>query len=408
MVIRSSADGGRLWSPPRPVNADAEAVAADGDSRPKIAAGPAGELYVSWTKPLSKPFTGEVRLSRSLDGGKRFSAPLTVHADRQEITHRFDALTVSRDGKPVVAWIDKRDIETAKAAGQPYRGAAVYFAVSDDRGASFRGDYRLGEHSCECCRIALLPRDDGSVTAFWRHVFPPNVRDHALARLYTDGRSEPLQRATFDDWHTDACPHHGPSLAVDAAGQLHAVWFSQGGLAGVHYGRLVDGRVDGMRRIGGGGAAHADIAASGKRVAIAWKEFDGSATRLLAELSEDSGQTWRPLTLSYDPGPFRPATRTRTRGQIPRLLEHGGSAVCNGGAAMIRALRTIAIASSVLALRRSRCGGRTAALSGRQPGRDPGGEGGAAAGRILLVHHLRALPQGTRRTGCLEEAPPGG
>lgn len=314
VVIRSSADGGRLWSPPRPVNADAEAVAADGDSRPKIAAGPAGELYVSWTKPLSKPFTGEVRLSRSLDGGKRFSAPLTVHADRQEITHRFDALTVSRDGKPVVAWIDKRDIETARAAGQPYLGAAVYFAVSDDRGASFRGDYRLGEHSCECCRIALLPRDDGSVTAFWRHVFPPNVRDHALARLHTDGRSEPLQRATFDDWRVDACPHHGPSLAVDAAGQLHAVWFSQGGLAGVHYGRLVDGRVDGMRRIGGGGAAHADIAASGKRVALAWKEFDGSATRLLAELSEDSGQTWRPLTLSTTQGPS----------DQPRLLEREG------------------------------------------------------------------------------------
>ena len=314
VVARASADAGRTWTAPLAVNREPEAIAADGDSRPKIAAGPAGELYVTWTHPLAKPYTGEVRFARSLDGGQSFGPPLTVHADRQEITHRFDALTVTGEGKVLVAWIDKRDLEAAKARKQGYRGAAVYFAVSDDRGASFRGDYRAGEHSCECCRIALAADADGSVTALWRHVFPPDIRDHAIARLFADGRAETPARATFDDWRVDACPHQGPSLAVDGAGVRHAVWFALGAHPGVHYGQLVAGRVEGQRILGGAGAAHADVAAAGQRVAVVWKEFDGNATRLRAELSEDGGKNWRALELAGTAGPS---------GQ-PQVLAHDG------------------------------------------------------------------------------------
>ena len=60
-------------------------------------------------KPLAKPYTGDIRFSRSVDGGKSFSNPVTLHTDRQEITHRFDALSVNRDGRIFVAWIDKHN-----------------------------------------------------------------------------------------------------------------------------------------------------------------------------------------------------------------------------------------------------------------------------------------------------------
>lgn len=292
-VVRRSDDLGRTWSKPVTVNAEPEPIGADGDARPRIISGTAGELYVTWTRPLSKPYTGNIRFSRSLDGGRTFSAPVTVHTDRQEITHRFDSIAVNRSGQLFVAWIDKRDqVAAGKDAG--YRGAAVYYAVSDDRGASFRGDYKLADHSCECCRIALLPRDDGSLLALWRHVFAPNVRDHALSQLFPDGRGGTLRRATFDDWSIDVCPHHGPSLAADAAGRLHAVWFTQGSKrTGVFYGRLRDGGVDAQRKVGGETAEHADLAVSGRRVAVAWKEFDGERSRLRAMTSEDGGDNWR-------------------------------------------------------------------------------------------------------------------
>ena len=112
-----------------------------------------------------------------------------------------------------------------------------------------------------------------------------------------------LRRVTFDDWRIDACPHHGPSLAADTAGQLHAVWFNQGPQrSGVFYGRLLDDGVAGQRRIGNDTAAHADIAITGKRIAIAWKEFDGERSRLKAMISRDGGANWNEEQISVTGG----------------------------------------------------------------------------------------------------------
>jgi hypothetical protein len=306
VVLRQASGPGQPWSAPRRVNAMPEAIAADGDSRPKIALGPRGELFVTWTRPLAKPYTGEIRFARSLDGGASFSAPQTVHVDRQEITHRFDALAVAAGGEVVVAWIDKRDLELAKAAGAEYRGAAVYFAVSSDQGRSFRGDFKLAEHSCECCRIALQPLPDGSVVALWRHVFESGVRDHALARFWPDGRSEPMRRATFEDWRIDACPHHGPSLALDGEGRLHAVWFGDGAVRYGSLGHAQPGRTSapsGLRKLGGASAEHADLAIAGREIVVAWREFDGVAMSLKAQRSRDGGASWQEMTLASSGGP---------------------------------------------------------------------------------------------------------
>lgn len=304
VLLRGSTDAGHTWSAARTVNRVPEKIAADGDARPKIALGGEGEIYVTWTTPLSKPYTGNIRFARSLDAGANFSEPVTVNADRQEITHRFDALSVDRKGQIFIAWVDKRDLVATKASGKAaYRGAAVYYAVSEDRGEHFRGDYRLADHSCECCRISLFPAQDGGVLAMWRHVFEPNIRDHALARIDASGVAGAMRRVTFDDWRIDACPHHGPSIAGASDGTLHAVWFTEGERRnGVFYGRLGDGRVEGLRRIGGDAAAHADVAVMGKSVAVAWKEFDGQRTQLRAIVSDDGGHTWREHQLAATEG----------------------------------------------------------------------------------------------------------
>jgi hypothetical protein len=285
-----------------------------GDARPKLALGAGGEIYVTWTRPLAKPYTGEIRLARSVDGGRTFSAPQVVHRDRQEITHRFDALAVNARGQVFVVWIDKRDLVAAAAARQPaYRGAAVYFAVSDDRGATFRGDFKAADHACECCRIALAPAPDGTVTALWRHVFAPNIRDHAVATLRPDGTASAPARATADDWRVDVCPHHGPGLARDGRGRLHAVWFSAAPQqTGVFYG-LLDGGGAGQR-FGGPAAEHADVVATGDTVAVVWREFDGEKTRLRGRISADGGGRWREVELAATEG----------ASDHPRALTFGG------------------------------------------------------------------------------------
>ncbi len=296
LLLYRSADQGASWSPPTIVNARPEAISGDGENRPKIAFAHDGGVLVSWTKPLAKPNTGEVRLARSEDGGARFSPPITVHRDRQEITHRFETMVVGGDGRLYLVWIDKRDLESAKATGKPYRGAAIYAAVSDDGGKSFKPETRVADHSCECCRIAAAVDTDGAPLILWRHVFEPNERDHALAKLKADGMSTSVERATFDRWKVDGCPHHGPALAVAPDGTRHAVWFNQkDGEGRAFYGRLVTGGVEGQRFVGGEHAARADIAIADRRIGILWKEFDGERTQLLAEISEDGGASFKRL-----------------------------------------------------------------------------------------------------------------
>lgn len=296
IVLRSSADEGRSWTPPRQVLPKPETVEANGEARPKIAFGPQGQLYLSYTQALGKHHTGNIRFLRSLDGGQTFSAPATVQRDRAPIGHRFDDIQVDPQGRIFLTWLDQRDKDTAQ---RPYRGIAVYYAVSTDAGASFGEDVKVADHTCECCRIATAVGPDGRVAAMWRHIFEPNVRDHAVAWLPADGRPAAApERATEDGWKIDACPHHGPSLAFDGDGNRHQAWFSAAGdEGGVFYSSRGN-----VMRLGGPQAEHAEVAAAGKRVAVAWKEFDGAATGIHAQLSADGGATWNKYTVATTQG----------------------------------------------------------------------------------------------------------
>lgn len=290
VLLYRSSDLGVRWSAPQVVNAVPEAVSADGENRPKIAFTTDGWVLVSWTRPLAKRFTGEIRLARAAPG-EAFSEPITVHHDRSEITHRFESMVVLRNGQVVLAWIDKRDLELAKVKGEEFRGAGIYAAVSNDGGQSFEHEVKVADHSCECCRIALAEDVDGHAVALWRHVFEPNERDHAMAKLDSDAAPTSVSRATFDKWRVDGCPHHGPSLAIAPNGARHAVWFNQlDGMPRVLYGRLSEQGVEGQRIIADPRAVHADVTIAGNVIAVAWKSFDGEKTRLWVETSTDGGR----------------------------------------------------------------------------------------------------------------------
>jgi hypothetical protein len=311
VVLQRSDDGGENWQAPVRVNAAPEPVAAEGENRPKLAFGPGGEIYVTWTSPTSAKFTGDIRFARSLDGGKTWSAPAVVHHDRQLITHRFESLIVDPKGRLWVAWVDKRDLKMAEEAGRPYRGAAIYYAHSDDRGTTWSSDTKLADGSCECCRIALAVDQQGRVAAMWRHVFEPNERDHAFAFL---GAAQPkVERATVDRWRIDACPHHGPSLAFGPDGTRHAVWFSQvDGQGAAFYGQLQQNGPGAVRKLPAG-ATHADVAAAGRNVVVAWKRFDGTVTTIESLVSSDAGR-------SFAPGP---SLQTAGDSDQPRLVKTG-------------------------------------------------------------------------------------
>ncbi|MFC5438109.1 sialidase family protein [Rhodanobacter umsongensis] len=288
--LRHSDNDGRSLSAPIEVNATAERIYAEGENRPKIAFGPRDEIYVSWSQPRAEPWTGFVRFARSLDRGEHFSAPLTVHHDRAEITHRFDALAVDGRGRIVVAWIDKRDLVAATARHQPYLGAAVYYSWSNDGGASFASERKLIDQSCECCRTALTLTPGGEVAAFFRAIYGDNIRDHAYAVLHVDGQTSRAERATFSEWQIAGCPHHGPGLAIGSDGVRHAVWYEAKGKPTIWYGQLDPGHEPKhLLAIAGAGASHADVAVHGRNVWVAWNQVNAEGYALMLRRSTDNG-----------------------------------------------------------------------------------------------------------------------
>jgi hypothetical protein len=109
---------------------------------------------------------------------------------------------------------------------------------------------------------------------------------------------------TFDDWHVDACPHHGPSVAYAADGTRHQVWFDvKGDEGGVFYASATpSGKLGAPMQLGSAQAEHADVAAQGKDVVLAWKQFDGKSTKILAKISDNNGASWHEQTLSETQG----------------------------------------------------------------------------------------------------------
>lgn len=305
VVLRHSSDEGKTWSANQRVNAQAEPVAAPGEERPRLLFGSKNGMYVLWTRPGSKNYAGDIRFASSQDGGANWSTPVTVHQDAQPISHRHPVMTEDGSGRLFVAWIDRRDVERARAKGEPHPGASVYYAVSDDGGKNWRGDYQLSNAGCDCCRMALQTGSDGTPLLFWRQVFAHSERDHALARLTPDGRDLTLARATQDHWQVEACPDHGPALALTALAR-HAVWFDLVQQSGkVFYGRLGNVpqpiKIEGLRTLPDG-AEHADIVASGDAVWVAWQRFDGQQNTIGAMTSSDGGQSWREITLASSTG----------------------------------------------------------------------------------------------------------
>lgn len=293
VYVAHSDDFGKVFSPPVAVNSIPEPVEASGESRAKIAVGKHGEVFVSYTRKLAKRFTGNIRFSRSLDDGRHFGDPITVNDDHAIVGHRFDALWVTGQNRVYLVWIDKRDREEAEKRGETYHGAAVYYAVSSDNGRSFGKNHKLVDHSCECCRIALGEGRHG-VVAVWRNIFGSDTRDHVIGHV---GPSSKPVRVSVDDWRVDACPHHGPALAVDDVGDQHVAWYTQGEKRkGLFYARLAVGQPGFSAPMALGAASraagHASLVSDGANVHIAWREFDGQQYRILYLHSSDRGQNW--------------------------------------------------------------------------------------------------------------------
>ena len=267
-----------------------------GESSPRLVAGPSNHLALVWPNNIKVegrkwPAT-MLRFSRSDDGGRTWSAPITLNDDTTGalVSHQFHGATLVGDSGLTVAWLDERAAVAPVAAGADGHAehatepdAQIYLTTSNDFGRSWGPNRKGWDAACPCCRVSLARSIAGPAVAGWRKHFPGNVRDVVTATI-SEQPGEP-ERVHPDDWAYEGCPHSGPAIATGADTSTHVVWYNgKQGAAGVYYARrgggkstvpavpLVQGRALGVAHPAvvslprGGALAAYDVSPDGKRL----------------------------------------------------------------------------------------------------------------------------------------------
>ena len=239
VFLAVSRDGGSTFGSPVQVNPLVGEARLGGELPPRVAlvarrGVPVPEIVVLWT---ARSDTTAIKLVRSRDGGKTFSAPSTLQSSSPAGDRGWPALALDPTAKAHAIWLDHRGLaanratgtgQAAHQAGGQHDGVAMaqksglYYASATTKPMPER---LLTNGVCYCCKTALAAGPNGSLYAAWRHVYPGNLRDMAFAMSRDGGRSfsAPV-RVSEDGWAINGCPDDGPAIAVDTRGAVHLVW----------------------------------------------------------------------------------------------------------------------------------------------------------------------------------------
>jgi thiol-disulfide isomerase/thioredoxin len=321
LYVNHSDDKGSTFSTPVKVNAEAEKISTNPESRPHIKIASNGNVYVSYAIKLKKRFSGHVKFSRSTDGGKTFSTPIIVNDNRDMIGHSFPVLGINKQDQLYIAWLDSRDRVAAKKAGKDYNGSALYYATSDDHGVSFQPNAKIADTTCQCCRLDMAMDNELPVIT-WRHIYGDNIRDQAIIRFTDQTTLGKAQRVSEDQWQIDACPHHGSTLAIDDNGSYHTAWFTQGSTRqGLFYASSNNQGQQFSAPLPFGDAEaqakHPTLLTIDDTLYLAWKAFDGEQNHIRLMQSNNNGAQWQAVqTIASSSGDT----------DHPFLIENAGNA----------------------------------------------------------------------------------
>lgn len=294
IAVMRSADLGKTFSAPVMVTPEPMNLDWGPDARARIAVDPKGGVIVTFGTFQDTHFNGRAYFARSADGGANFTRPRPITADTT--SQRFEVAGVDPTGRVFTAWLDKRNAAKARAAHRAYPGAALAYAWED--GDAGFGDASIAlDNSCECCRLGLAFAGAGRPAVVFRNIFPGSVRDHGVITFRDPTTPGPVRRVSVDNWKIEACPHHGPSLAIAPDGSYHVAWFTDGATRkGLFYARadFADAPYSQPRALS---ATHRQPArpyllASGPALHLVWKEFDGAKVAVRWQVSHDSGRQW--------------------------------------------------------------------------------------------------------------------
>ena len=339
-----SADGGESWSEPEAVTQGPDEVHPHGEASPRLVAARGGRIALVWPRDIKVegrkwPAT-QMRVARSLDGGRSWSLPRTINDDTTgaQVGHTFHGAAWAGDTGLVVAWLDERSgadllghhhetMESPAADSSHEDDSRIYTVTSPDFGASWGPNRPVWGAACPCCRVSLARAARGEVQAAWRRHFPGNVRDVVLGSLTSaldttmSGPASEPARVHEDGWVYPGCPHTGPAVSVGEDGRTHVAWYTgQDDRKGVYLARGVEGGefdppialVHGRQVTTG----HAAVVALERGwSAVAWDVNDRGERRISAALVNPAGRV-QPVSVPGADGGSYPQLARLEEGDI--------------------------------------------------------------------------------------------
>jgi len=292
--VAQSTDLGKSFTSPVKIAEHGKSLDAGADARPQIVVDKQGNVFLAYAFFKDANWNAQINTARSTDEGKTFTSPVSLVNDGS--SQRFPSVLIKPDESIFISWIDKRLVAAAKQGGEKRLGGSIAYSFSQDGGQTFQAERFANESSCECCRIAASLDPKGIPVVAYRAIFTGGIRDQASQVILEKG-SQPVRRVADDDWKTDACPHHGPSIAVSGSGKFHVAWYTQGSKrSGVFYANSSNQGISYSRpsRVGTERAnvSRPYLYASGLQVWLVWKEFNGSKSAVYLKESGDDGKTW--------------------------------------------------------------------------------------------------------------------
>jgi hypothetical protein len=204
----------------------------------EVAGGAKGDWFVNWADfPSILAVSGErlvahwlkrsgmgryaygVRVARSNDGGRTWSAAVTPHRDNSESEHGF--VSLFRVGNEVgIAWLDGRKHAAAKSEAEAEMSLRFTTLAG---GGRLGADREIDARACDCCQTSAAITSRGPVIVY-RDRSEQEIRDISIVRYEKGGWTQP-RPVHRDNWKIAACPVNGP--AVSAQGNRLAVaWFT--------------------------------------------------------------------------------------------------------------------------------------------------------------------------------------
>ena len=180
-------------------------------------------LVAHWMQMNGTSASGyDVRLARSTDDGRTWSAPVSPHHDGTKMQHGFASLFDSGAGLGLV-WLDGRAMKPGVGPDDEGTGDMSLRAAHFDRGGKQLSEDAVDRRVCECCPTAAAVTTDGPIVVY-RNRSADEVRDIYVSRFSGEAWTVPAP-VHNDGWTIDGCPVNGP--AIGASGRLVSVaWFT--------------------------------------------------------------------------------------------------------------------------------------------------------------------------------------